>query len=490
MSAIGAPIWLKDLARTPRELVRAFWPGKIAISDVELGQLRFVAQLQMSISPSVVVVYLAFALCFLSWVHPSVIAAWTAAITIMHLVVRGSAKELLERLDGASSDSPDAPRMERRLRLSFFFYNLCVASYAMLFWVPDLTANHELILAALAFSAAPILVLTSGYRPIFLVSIMPIAVIGTIRLIFHDDMTNPLAPLLFIGGAFVVLQLSNVIFRGSSVFHALEEDRSSLIDELYKEKTALERARYQAENASQAKSDFLAQMSHELRTPLNAIIGFSEIMMRETFGGHSHPNYLGYSADIHSSGEHLLCLINDILDLSRIESGRMDLREEEIDVAALAHGCCRSVELQAAERGITLKEVFSDNLPLVFADERAIRQTLLNLLTNAIKFSGPGAVVTLRLQLEPSGELLMGVYDTGCGILETEVGEVMESFVQGTAGKTQPGRGSGLGLPIVKGLIETHGGVFRLTSQVGQGTQAEALLPPHRLRRRTAESIA
>jgi two-component system cell cycle sensor histidine kinase PleC len=261
----------------------------------------------------------------------------------------------------------------------------------------------------------------------------------------------------------------------------LQSDKNALIEQLFRAKRESDAARARAEEANRAKSHFLANMSHELRTPLNAIIGFSEVMATEIFGGHAKPIYKEYSNDINRSGQHLLGLINDILDLSRIEAGRFEIVEEEVDIVALADEARHLLTIRAEAQDVEIVNEFDPDLPLLFADARAMRQIWINLLTNAIKFSPRNSTVTMLVKIEPNGDLRFGVHDQGTGISEAEIGRVTEAFTQGAAGIAQPGKGSGLGLSIVKGLLQIHNGSFEIRSKLGQGTQAEAVFPEQRL---------
>jgi two-component system cell cycle sensor histidine kinase PleC len=254
-----------------------------------------------------------------------------------------------------------------------------------------------------------------------------------------------------------------------------------LIQRLEEAKENAELARRRAEDASIAKSQFLAQMSHELRTPLNAILGFSEVMKTEAFGAHAVPAYKEYSDDIHTSGQHLLNLINEVLDLSRIEAGRYELHEESVSLTAVVEDCHHLLRLRAENRGITIHQVFESNLPRLWADERAIRQVCLNLLSNAVKFTPPGGDVWLKVGWTASGGQYMSVKDTGPGIPEEEISIVLSKFGQGSNAIKSAEQGTGLGLPIAKNLIELHGGTFTLKSKVRIGTELIATFPPERV---------
>jgi two-component system cell cycle sensor histidine kinase PleC len=258
-------------------------------------------------------------------------------------------------------------------------------------------------------------------------------------------------------------------------------EKDALIGELEQSKAVSDEARHRAEAANVAKSRFLATMSHELRTPLNAILGFSEVMTSEILGPHSNPTYKEYANDIHQSGEHLLNLINEILDLSRIEAGRYELNEEAVALTDIAEDCHRLLKLRAEKKGLTIRQAFAPDLPPLWADERAIRQACLNLLSNAIKFTPFGGTVTLTVGNTTDGGQYLSVKDTGPGIPEEEIPRVLKSFGQGSlAHKTAEG-GTGLGLPIVMGLVELHGGTFNLKSKLRQGTEVIATFPRKRV---------
>ena len=260
-----------------------------------------------------------------------------------------------------------------------------------------------------------------------------------------------------------------------------QADKDGLIAELEQAKANSDEARRRAEEASLAKSRFLATMSHELRTPLNAILGFSEVMKGELFGPHSVAAYREYSNDIHSSGQHLLMLINEILDLSRIEAGRYELKEESILLAAVVEDCRHLLTLRAKKRDINVTYAAAPDLPRLWADERAVRQVVLNLLTNAIKFTPQSGTVTIKIGWTQAGGQYFSVRDTGPGIPEAEIPVIMSSFGRGSLAQKNAEEGTGLGLPIVKGLVEQHGGTFTLRSKVREGTEVIVVFPPERV---------
>jgi two-component system cell cycle sensor histidine kinase PleC len=222
-------------------------------------------------------------------------------------------------------------------------------------------------------------------------------------------------------------------------------------------------------------------MSHELRTPLNAILGFSEVMEKEVLGPMPNETYKEYARDIHDSGQHLLGLINEILDLSRIEAGRYQLNEEPVSLPEILEDCCHMVALRARGKGIKVIQQFENTLPLILADERAVRQIALNLLSNALKFTPSGGEVRIRCGWTAGGGQYISVRDNGPGIPADEIPVVLSAFGQGSIAIKSAEQGTGLGLPIVQGLIAIHGGEFSLTSKLREGTEAIVAFPADRV---------
>jgi two-component system, cell cycle sensor histidine kinase DivJ len=238
----------------------------------------------------------------------------------------------------------------------------------------------------------------------------------------------------------------------------------------------LTRTRDEAESASRAKTQFLANMSHELRTPLNAVIGFSEILNRELFGALGEARYRDYARLIHESGEHLLNVVNDILDMSKIEAGKFKIVKEPFDVASLVKSCCDIMRHTAEQRSLSLIVDVAPGIPELPADKRACKQMLLNVISNAIKFTDPGGWVRVSARVvEGSVELV--VADNGIGIAELDLPKLGNPFVQANNSYDRSYDGAGLGLSVVKGLARLHDGKLELASTLGQGTTATILLP-------------
>ncbi len=238
----------------------------------------------------------------------------------------------------------------------------------------------------------------------------------------------------------------------------------------------LTRARDEAESASRAKTQFLANMSHELRTPLNAVIGFSEILNRELFGALGEQRYRDYARMIHESGEHLLQVVNDILDMSKIEAGKLKLVKEPFDVGSLIASCAEVMRHAADAKSLSLVSEVAPGMPELVADKRACKQMLLNVISNAIKFTDPGGSVRVTAR-EESGMVELIVADTGIGIAEQDLPKLGNPFVQADNAYNRSHDGAGLGLSVVKGLARLHGGRLEIASKLGHGTTTTILLP-------------
>ena len=267
----------------------------------------------------------------------------------------------------------------------------------------------------------------------------------------------------------VIIAFNKMLARLSLNLTRLKENQKYLRD-----------AKEMAEISDRAKSDFLANMSHELRTPLNAIIGFSGAMKEKIFGPVENEKYRGYVDNIHESGDHLLELINDLLDISVIEANKLELDEEELDVATMARASVRLVHWRAERHSVRLVNDVDDALPCLLGDERRVKQILLNLLTNAIKFTLKGGTVSLTARVEPDGALSMTVSDTGVGMNEAALVAAFAPFGHQDTAMVKDLEGVGLGLPLTKGLVEAHGGSLDVQSTPDVGTIATVRFPPER----------
>ncbi len=241
----------------------------------------------------------------------------------------------------------------------------------------------------------------------------------------------------------------------------------------------VERQNIELHAANRAKTEFLANMSHELRTPLNAVIGFSEVIKNQIFGPLGNQRYADYAGDIHASGEHLLRIINDILDLSKIEAGHMELHEESVDLVQVIDDAARIVRERAASAELKFATEAAANLPGLWADERAIKQILINLLSNAIKFTPAGGSVTVAAEFDQD-MLALSVRDTGLGMDPADVPKALAPFAQLDGSLARRHDGTGLGLPLVKSLVDLHGGELIFNTAPGAGTTVRIRFPRER----------
>jgi PAS domain S-box-containing protein len=243
----------------------------------------------------------------------------------------------------------------------------------------------------------------------------------------------------------------------------------------------LRQAKEEAEAASRAKSGFLAAMSHELRTPLNAVIGFAEILHQQALGPLGLPDYVDYAGHILSSGQHLLALINDVLDFARIESGSLTLSIRPLDLVALLRGSLDMIARTAATAGVTLERDITDQPVTIRADAQRLRQVMLNVAGNAVKFTPRGGSVAVTMRPDMRGGAIITVADSGVGISEANLQHVFEPFWQADSGLDRLKEGAGIGLPLARQLIALHGGRLELESRLGEGTKVTILLPEQRV---------
>lgn len=292
---------------------------------------------------------------------------------------------------------------------------------------------------------------------------------------------NPIPSLkLLSNDFFLVMAISVSVFASYALeYYARRDfaDRRLLTEEKERSETLMEKA----QAANHAKSEFLASVSHELRTPLNAVIGFSEILMRQLLGPIGSERYRSYAEDIHTSSSHLLNIINDILDLSKAEANQLTLDEEEMDLHEVLENALRMVRGDAARKSVTVSHKFSGAGPSVLADRRLLSQLVINLASNAVKFTPENGAVVLSVSVDSENAVLITIADNGIGIAEEDIPLVMEPFVQVESSQSREQGGTGLGLPLSKKIAELHGAAFTLESELGRGTIVKILLPPSRV---------
>jgi two-component system, cell cycle sensor histidine kinase PleC len=441
---------------------------------------------------TVPILAIVFAVTMLNWANPRQLLLWLATIFISE----GILLALCRRFRKERRETVDLIQWRRNIAAAEFLYGVCWAAIAFTEFTHKSEAAFFFLFAALTVVTAIRMLFAASVLPILHAGTIPVTAALALRFLMTGEAFYSIMAVVAVGIHFYFVFLVKSLHRTVLSMLDYRAAKDSLIEELGREKLASDEARVKAESANLAKSKFLANMSHELRTPLNAILGFSEMMKDEVLGPMGNATYKSYAADIHESGNHLLKLINEILDLSRIEAGRYELHEKVVDFREVVQESLRFLRLDAEAKGLLVVTDFRPDLPCVYADERALRQVCLNLVSNAIKFTPEHGVVAVRAGLLIGGEAFLSVRDNGPGIPEDEIPRVLSAFGQGSLAMKLRGCGTGLGLPIVSGLAELHGGRFELRSKVGLGTDASLILPKSRvipgagaLQRKTPENV-
>lgn len=442
--------------------------------DYEL--MRMFAQNRLS--ASLVVLLLVITVGFLSglWTGPTTAATWTVCVLIIHALIVAKCRQFLA--------TPEVEVNIKSWRLRFVTLDLLFGLAWMFNLVQPIgvvegTGTFMLFVMLLVVAVSSMLAFSVPIA--VFAATLPVTCAVALNFALKGSLYEYILAAMAVTAEGYFLLLAHRLYSSALQTLQARAEKDMLIGELEQAKIISDEARHRAEAANISKSRFLAQMSHELRTPLNAILGFSEVMKNEIFGAHTVPAYKDYSNDIHDSGQHLLGLINEILDLSRIEAGRYELNEEAVSLIAVVEDCHHLVKLRAKNRLITIHENFEPDLPRVWADERALRQIALNLLSNAIKFTPQGGEIWVKVGWTASGGQYFSVKDTGPGIPEDEIPVVLASFGQGSNAIKSAEQGAGLGLPIAKSLVDLHGGTFTLKSKLRVGTEVIIALPPERV---------
>ncbi len=413
----------------------------------------------------------------LNWSNPRQLLLWLATILISEGILLALCRKF-RRLPRATIN---LTQWRRTLASAEFLYGVCWAAIAFAKFDPANQAAYFFLFAALMVVTAIRMLFAASVMPILHAGTVPVTAALALRFLISGQAFYAIMAVIAIGIHLYFVFLVEGLQRTALSMLDYRAEKERLIAELEEAKRVSDDARQRAEAANLSKSQFLANMSHELRTPLNAVLGFSEMIKEEMLGPVQNKAYKNYASDIHSSGTHLLKLINEILDLSRIEAGRYELQEEPVDLTAIILESLRFLRLRADTKGLRLVADFPQQMPRLWSDERAIRQICLNLLSNAVKFTPSGGLVTVRAGLLSSGEAFFTVRDNGPGIPPEEMPLVLRSFGQGSLAMELSEGGTGLGLPIVTGLAELHGGRFDLRSAIGVGTEATILFPKSRV---------
>jgi two-component system cell cycle sensor histidine kinase PleC len=448
--------------------------GTRPVFDYEL--LRLFTQNRISASPVILLLIVTIGLLSGLWTGALTAGVWTAGALLIHLVIIRTCRRFLEE--------PPSTINLRSWRMRFLLLDLFFGmAWTFILINPigiDEQASTFMLFVMLLVVAISSMLASSLPIAVFALT-LPVTIAIALDFAAKGTLRDYILAIMAMAAEGYFSLLAYRLYTTTLATLEARAEKDALIGELEQSKSISDEARRRAETANIAKSRFLAQMSHELRTPLNAILGFSEVMKGEIFGAHAVPMYKEYAGDIHNSGVHLLNLINEILDLSRIEAGRYELNEEAVSLNRVVEDCHHLLKLRASNRGITIHEMFEPDLPRLWADERAARQICLNLLSNAIKFTPQGGEIWLKVGWTASGGQYMSVKDTGPGIPEEEIPIVLASFGQGSNSIKSAEQGAGLGLPIAKNLIDLHGGTFTLKSKLRIGTEVIVTFPPERV---------
>jgi two-component system cell cycle sensor histidine kinase PleC len=402
-----------------------------------------------------------------------------ALVVMVICSVLGAQLTLLRYQTVRSTDlDPDAARAWLKRLFGLTIFLSAIWGYAIwLLWDPGDKINHVFLTLVSLAIVSRFAVHRANHQAFFFGSFVPLTVPLMARLVFEFDMVELLlAGLVPLFALQVVMDCKNISERWDSE----AETRFSFEDMSHALETARDEAlmkRAEAEAANASKTTFLANMSHELRTPLNAILGFSDIISHEYLGPVGSPRYREYAADIHSSGTHLLSLINDLLDVAKIEAGRMTIMPETLETRLVFDDALKLVGAKARERGQILTITIEDTAAELCADERALKQIVINLVSNAVKFTQVGGRIDVHAKRDRNNAFVLTVTDNGPGIPKAKLGRVFMPFSRVDNRYSSEGGGTGLGLALVKGLAELHGGRAWIESEEGKGTRSIVLLP-------------
>jgi two-component system, cell cycle sensor histidine kinase PleC len=432
---------------------------------------------QIYLAPVMPFLTLLIAFTALRWSPLDTVIAWTVGALGTHAIQI----YLCHAYFKTEHDDLDRSLWIGKITASEFLQATCWVTSLFLFWPHSSVLDSSFLIAAIMAVSIVRFLIVSNYMPVLVAGTCVMTLGIAARCIAEGGPIGiSLALLIIVLEAFFLFVARQMQDVAREMF-ALRAEKDVLITELEAERDKANVERKKAESASYAKSAFLANMSHELRTPLNAILGFSEILAREILGPLQNGAYKSYAGDIHSSGRHLLELINDILDLSRIEAGRAELREEPMNIQEAADNAKGLLDLKSHEKRIVVDLHFAEILPKLLADKRAVHQIAINLLTNAIKFTPVGGEVLVFAQIEGNGGLSFHVKDNGPGIPAHELDQATSAFARGSLATKKAIDGAGLGLPIVRGLMQLHGGTIEIKSAPGEGTEVICTFPASRV---------
>jgi two-component system, cell cycle sensor histidine kinase PleC len=472
----------RSAASTRHALRTVWWTISSSLNPTAENAWRAEAQLRLhrngSRSAMLIMPVAAFliSLAFRPWIGWERRLGWWLGVTLVCLAIN----YCNSRIDRMTARDPGtiSRKSKYATALSIVFLTAW-CSMSAVFW-PAQPVGQMLLILILACSMAGTIVVSASHPPIAVTALVihAIFLIGPPAL-GGSDLDITLALLSTIFTVLLIGQLTGLI-SGVNQLLTLEHERAGLVQSLRAAKRESDMERGRATLAGRAKSQFLSHMNHELRTPMNAILGFSEIIQAKSFGS-DVDKYAEYATIIHDSGEHLLALIDGMIDLAKIDAGKLSLRETDVDLSMLLLEAMEAEEERARQARIAMTSDVMRGLPRVFADERGLRQIVVNLLSNAIKFTQAGGRITVFAQTEADGSFAFGVEDTGVGIASEDKEHVFERFGHGRHDVTEDLKGTGLGLAVVKGFAEAHDGRVVLDSEVGNGTRVTVYLPKDRV---------
>lgn len=461
---IWQQIWSSLTPRTEAEA---------AVVADELRLSRGTSQMTDAVLPLI-----AFLIAFFcrNWVPLPLLILWVGMITLICGTLWFAGRVFAPQMQRGVMKVRQLARIRTAMTAGFM---MAWCSMIVLLWVPGHPINHMFLVMVLASSLAGSAALLAAHPASVSVALV-IHGLALLRPALSGDERDLILTGLSMLFWLLMAGQAHIIYTMAKRARDLEFERHAITRDLSRAKAESDRDRALAIEAGRTKSQFLSHMNHEFRTPMNAILGFSELIKIKAFGEETD-RYAEYAEIIYASGEHLLSLITDMLDLAKIEGGRPTLQEEEVNIGELIREAVESVETKAKDAELSVVTNIAPGLPVVLADRRALRQITANLLSNALKFTPAGGKVTVAAELNGNGRLAITVEDTGIGIAPEDQLQVFERFGRGRHDVTVTDQGIGLGLAIVKGFAEAHGGEAVLKSEPGVGTRVTVYLPQERM---------
>ncbi|GAA0782179.1 HAMP domain-containing histidine kinase [Roseibium denhamense] len=468
----------REMARSVKDVHSRLGAPENQRTTFDLERQHLFADTRLNAAYAAPLLALIVAAISVLWIEPILLGAWFVITLCMHFLMVVTCHSY----ERAPSDQQARVYWRRRFMFGDLLYG---CSWAIFFLLPQAGDSSE---GLLIFHFATLLIVVamntmqSATLPrCLLASTLPMTLVVTTTFLQQISPIHYTLAAMAIGAQGFFFILGNQLLKNANTMLEYRADKDHLIAELETANAMSDEARRRAESANIAKSRFLATMSHELRTPLNAILGFSEIMKDEVLGKMENASYRSYAEDIHGSGQHLLNLINEILDLSRIEAGRHELHEQPLYLDDIVDECGTMMQVRAKAKSISLHHTHQPDMPQIWADERALRQVVLNLMSNAVKFTPAGGEVRIKVGRTTDDGQYVSITDTGPGIPEEEIPIVLEAFGQGSHAIKSAEPGTGLGLSIVQALVGMHDGQFSLKSRLGEGTEVIVSLPRARV---------